>query len=137
MRWAGGLKFEGTGSFGHKIVTDVTRESGGDESGYRPTELLLWGIAACTGVDVIRILQKQRQELSGIDIEVIGHTTEAYPKRFHTIEVHFTVTGHKLDRDKVGQAIALSHDKYCSVGLTVIHPTELTTSFEVVEGAVS
>ncbi|RME30503.1 MAG: OsmC family peroxiredoxin [Candidatus Zixiibacteriota bacterium] len=133
LNWTGGIRFEGVGRFGHKIVTDGSRKAGGEESGHTPTELLLWGIAGCTGVDVVRILQKQRQQLTGLEIEVIGHQPETYPKPFEHIEIVYTFRGRKLDPKKVEQAIELSESKYCTVSQTVKAECRVTTAFTVVE----
>ncbi len=133
MKWAGGIKFEGIGGFGHKIVTDGKKEVGGEESGFRPTELLLFGIAGCTGIDVVRILEKQRQDLSMLEIEVIGHQPEKYPKPFTRIEVKFTARGNGLNADKLSKAIELSEAKYCVVSQTVKNQGEVVTSFEILE----
>jgi putative redox protein len=131
MNWAGGIKFEGVGEFGHKIVTDGARAVGGEESGYKPVELLLYGIASCTGVDVVRILQKQRQELTSLEIQVNAHQNEKHPKPFHTIEIKYIARGKDLDPKKLARAIELSEGKFCVVSLTVARETEVTTSYEV------
>jgi len=132
MSWAGGLKFEGISAYGHKIATDAGKPSGGQEDGYKPTELLLFGIAGCTGIDIVRILQKQRQEVTGIDIELVAHQGDTYPKPFHTIEVKYQFRGHNLDAKKVAQAIELSESKYCVVSQTVTYPGKVVTSFEII-----
>ena len=93
MRWAEGLKFEGDTAFGHKIVTDSGRQAGGTEAGFKPTELLLFGIAGCTGIDVVRILEKQHQKLSALEIQVTAHQNEEYPKSFHTFEIKYIAKG--------------------------------------------
>jgi putative redox protein len=103
------------------------------ESGYKPSELVLFGLAGCTGVDVVRILQKMQQQVTGIEIQVVGHQQEEYPKPFHTVEVKFIVTGIQVQPEKVAQAIALSSEKYCMVGQTIEHPGRVVTSFEVRE----
>ncbi len=131
LNWSGGLKFEGTGAFGHKIVTDGPKRAGGEESGYKPTELLLFSIASCTGVDIVNILGKMRQELTSLEIEVIGRHAEDYPKPFHTVEIKFILEGNNLDPDKVAKAIELSENKYCMVSQTVSNPGKVTTSFEI------
>ena len=133
MTWKGGLKFEGRGQFGHTIVTDVARSAGGEESGHKPTELLLWGIAGCTGVDVIRILEKQRQKVTALEIEVIGYQPEERPKPFNKIEVKYHFKGENLDPRKIAMAIELSESKYCVVSQTVRYPGEVITSFDVSE----
>ena len=132
MSWVGGLKFEGTSAFGHKIATDAAKAAGGQEDGYKPTELLLFGIAGCTGIDIVRILQKQRQEVTGIDIELAAHQNDTYPKPFHTIEVKYKFRGRNLDEKRVAQAIELSESKYCVVSQTVTYPGKVVTSFEVI-----
>ena len=133
MTWKGGLKFEGTGEFGHTIITDGGKKAGGEEAGHKPTELLLWGIASCTGIDVVRILEKKRQKISSLDIEVTAHQGENYPKPFHTIEVKYIARGKDLDPNKLAQAIELSESKYCVVSQTVTHPGKVTTSYEIID----
>ena len=132
MSWQGGLKFDGTSAFGHKISTDGSTQAGGREEGYKPTELLLYGIAGCTGIDVVRILEKQRQELLGLEIEVIAHQNDDYPRPFHTVEVKFIARGKNLDPKKLAKAIELSESKYCVLSQTVQAPGKVTTSYEII-----
>ena len=131
MKWAGGLKFEGLSTFGHKVVTDISKTAGGEESGYRPTELLLFGMASCSGVDVVRIMEKQRQKLIALEIEIVAHQDESYPKPFHTIEVKYIARGENLDEKKLAKAIELSETKYCVVSQTVQRETKVVTSYEI------
>jgi putative redox protein len=131
MNWVEGDRFEGTGTFGHTITVDTARAIGGTEKGFKPTELFLWGIAGCTGVDVVRILRKQRQEISSLEIEVIGHHQDEYPKPFHTVEIKFTAKGKDLNEKKLAKAIELSEEKYCMVSQTVARETKVVTSYEI------
>lgn len=133
MQWAGGFKFEGDSAFGHKIVTDGARKAGGTETGFKPTELLLFGIAGCTGIDVVRILEKQRQKLSSLEIRVTAHHDEEYPKPFHTFEIKYIARGENLSEQKLAKAIELSESKYCMVSQTMQTEAKVTTSFEIVE----
>ena len=133
MNWTGGLKFEGTTAFGHKIATDGSKAAGGQEDGYKPTELLLYGMAGCAGIDIVRILQKQRQELTSLDIEVIAHQNEDYPRPFHTIKIKFIARGDNLDEKKLALAIDLSESKYCVVSQTIANHTRVTTSYEILD----
>ena len=64
MKWVGGLKFEGSSVYGHKITTDSSEKFGGKGEGYSPTELILFGVSGCTGIDIVSILKKQRQKLT-------------------------------------------------------------------------
>lgn len=132
MKWAGGLKFEGTSAFGHTIVTDGAKKVGGEEAGYKPTELLLFGIASCAGVDIVRIMEKQRQSLAALEIEIVAHQEEKYPKPFHTIEVKYIARGENLDEKKLARAIELSESKYCVVSQTISNETKITSSYEIV-----
>jgi putative redox protein len=132
MKWAGGLKFEGTGAFGHKIATDGGKQAGGQESGYKPTELMFFGLAGCAGIDVINIMEKMRQKITTLEIEVVAHQNDDYPKPFHTVEVKFIVRGENVDPDKLARAIALSEEKYCAVSQTIQIPGKVTTSYEIV-----
>jgi len=131
MTWAGGLKFEGTSIFGHKIATDAAKEVGGKEDGFKPTELILYGLAGCTGMDIVRILEKQKQQLRSLEIRLTAHQNEDYPKPFHTIEVKYIASGPGLDEKKLAQAIALSESKYCVVSQTIARETKVVTSYEV------
>lgn len=131
MKWAGGLKFEGTTAFGQKIATDGSKQAGGNEDGYKPTELMLYGVAGCTGIDVVRILEKQRQQLTSLEIEVIAHHNDEYPKPFHTVEVKYIATGKNLDEKKLAKAIELSESKYCMVSQTIQAEGKVITSYEI------
>lgn len=132
MQWAGGLKFEGDSVFGHKIVTDGSKQAGGAEAGFKPTELLLYGIAGCTGIDVVRILEKQRQKLTSLEIQVTAHQNEDAPKPFHTFEVKYLAKGENLSEQKLAQAIELSESKYCVISQTMQSEAKVTTSFEII-----
>ncbi len=131
MKWAGGIKFEGKGMFGDTIATDGGKKVGGSEDGFKPTELLLFGIAGCTGVDVVRILEKQRQKLTSLEIEVKAHQNDTYPKPFHTVEVKYIAQGENLDEGKLAKAIELSEGKYCVVSQTIANEAKVVTSYEV------
>lgn len=131
MKWDGGLRFSGANPWGHTLVTDAAKDVGGGESGFKPTELVLYGVAACTGIDIVRIMEKRRQPLSSLSIRVEGEQNDDYPKPFHTVRVHYVATGEGLDRDALARAIELSESKYCVVSQTLQQPTNVVTSFEI------
>ena len=133
MQWAGGLKFEGDSVFGHKMVTDGGRQAGGTEAGFKPTELLLYGIAGCTGIDIVRILEKQRQKLKSFEIQVTAHQNEEYPRPFHTFEIKYIAKGEDLSEQKLAKAIELSESKYCVISQTLQSEAKVTSSFEITE----
>ena len=125
-RWTGeGLNYIGTDSKGYQIPM------GHDD--ISPSQMLLLGAAGCMGMDVASVLQKKRQPVTGIEVQVTGHQPDEYPKPFHTIEIVFTIKG-EVDPQAVTRAIELSRDKYCVVGQTLQQKAELKTSFTVEEG---
>ncbi len=133
MNWAGGMKFESTSAFGHKISTDASEEQGGKSEGYKPTELILYGIAGCTGIDIVRLMKKQRQEMTSLKIEVIAHQRDDYPKPFHTFEIKFIAKGKNLEEKRLQKAINMSEEKYCVVSQTMQEKAVITTSYEIIE----
>jgi putative redox protein len=133
MKWIGGLQFEGTTVYGKKIVTDSSRETGGQEDGFSPSELVLFGLAGCTGIDVLLVMQKQKQKITSMEIELVAHQNEDYPRPFNTIEVKFIVKGENIDERKLFQAIELSQNKYCVVSQTLKNNTKIKSSYEIVK----
>jgi putative redox protein len=97
-------------------------------------ELLLLALGSCTGVDVISILRKKRQNVMGYQIEVRGQRREEYPRSYKRMEVHHIITGRNISEQSVAQAIKLSDQKYCSVAATFRPTAEIVSSFEIIEG---
>ncbi|PKQ15967.1 MAG: osmotically inducible protein OsmC [Actinobacteria bacterium HGW-Actinobacteria-7] len=134
IKWTGKRGFLGTDEAGHSVMMDAKAEYKGDGSGIRPVELVLHGLAGCTGMDVISILEKKRQDIRGLEIVVHGRQrTEEYPKIYDRITVEFIVTGYGVKPDAVKRAIELSEEKYCSVKGMFGPQVEVETTFSVVE----
>jgi len=110
-----GLRFNASAGSGHSIVLD----SGEGNMGMRPSELVPVALAGCTGMDVISILRKKRQAVSGYRIEVGGTQMDAHPNAFTRMDVTHIVEGVGVDVDAVSRAIELSATKYCAVGTTL------------------
>ena len=132
-RWAGGLKFEGAFSTGHSIVLDGSSDHGGGDEGPRPVEMLLMGLAGCTGMDVIAILRKKRQSVSSFRVLVTGERREDHPRVFQKIHLVYEITGTGIDVEGVRQAVHLSETKYCSVSAMLRKAVDITTEVRVVE----
>ena len=130
MKWEGGQKFSAMSLHGLPISTDAGKKGGGNEDGYKPTELLLWGVAGCTGIDVVRILEKKRQKLESLEIFIEADQNDEFPKPFHAIRVRYVATG-DVSEKALAQAIELSESKYCVVSQTVQRETKITTSYEI------
>lgn len=111
--------FVGTNDTGNQVHMDGSEDIGGKNWGARPMQVLLMSLAGCTGIDVVSILEKQRQHFSSFRMEVDGERTEvASAKPFSHITIHFYFEG-DLEAGKAQRAIELSMEKYCSVGLTI------------------
>jgi len=106
--WKGGQVYESTQPNNAKIDIDAT-------SGFSPKALLLSGLAGCSGVDIVDILEKMRVPFSDLKIEVEAEQTEDYPRVFKDIHIHYTIAAGEENRDKIIKAIDLSLEKYCGV----------------------
>jgi len=102
--------------------------------GIGPMEMLLFGLAGCTGMDVISILQKQRQSVESFEVRVRGKRASDYPMVYTEIEVEYILWGEGLSTKFVEQAIELSEEKYCSVGIMLKMAVEkFTSSYRILE----
>ena len=130
ITFAGHDFFVGTTPSGHAqvIETDSSRSSAAT-----PMELLLVALGSCTGVDVISILKKKRQQVSDYRIEVSGVRRDEHPRSYMRLEVRHIVRGHQLSAEAVASAIELSETKYCSVAATLRGSAEIVSSYEIIE----
>jgi putative redox protein len=110
-----GLRFAAVSGSGHALVLD---DAQGD-AGMRPAELIPIALAGCTAMDVISILRKKRQAVTGYRVLASGTQAEDHPNAFTRIDVLHVVEGESIDADAVRRAIQLSATKYCSVGATL------------------
>lgn len=134
VRLTGRRQFVGTDSEGHSVVMDAKPEYSGDGAGIRPIELVLHALAACTGMDVISVLEKKRQDVRGLEIIVTAEQrTDDFPKIYTTMAVEYVVTGFGVSEDAVARAIELSEEKYCSVGGMLSQEVSVTSSYRVIE----
>jgi len=133
VTWVEGLQFVGVDSTKHSVVMDARVEVGGKGSGMKPSELPLVGLGGCTGVDVVSILKKQRQDLRGLEIRVTGEQLPDPPWTFTKIHIEYIFRGRGLNEEAIKRAIRLSEEKYCSVGTTLAKAVELTHSYQIEE----
>lgn len=118
-RAEGDFGFEAKDAFGHVVKIDSNIESGGENFGVRPMQLLLMGLGGCSGIDIVSILKKQRQTVEGFDMKIEGEREAgAEPSLWKTVNIVFELKGN-IDMDKARRACALSMDKYCSVAETI------------------
>ncbi|MDI6744481.1 MAG: OsmC family protein [Thermodesulfovibrionales bacterium] len=133
ITYVNGLQFVGEAASGHAIVMDGDAGVGGRNTGLRPMELLLIGIGGCSGMDVASILNKKKQDLKGLEINVKGQKAENYPKKFTDIDIEFIVRGKNVSDDAVKRAVELSMKKYCSVKATLEGSAKITWSWKIIE----
>jgi putative redox protein len=131
--WKGKLKFDAWDSDGRHIALDASKAGGGDGDGFRPAELPLIGLAGCTGIDVVEILRKMRQRVTGLDVRVTSKGKEGLPAGYDGIHIEYTVRGSGLSPEKVEQAVTLSEERYCTVGQALRKATEITHAITIVE----
>ncbi|MDQ7052084.1 MAG: OsmC family protein [candidate division KSB1 bacterium] len=115
VTWIEGMQFVAEAGSGHAIVIDGEPASGGRDTGTRPMELVLEGLAGCTAMDVIHILRRKRQDVTGLEVKVEGERADTHPKVYTRIHITYIVRGRQLSEKAVHDAVNLSKDKYCSV----------------------
>lgn len=113
LNWKGKMVFEGAGDSGFTQRMDSEESVGGENSGARPMELIALGLAGCTAMDVISILQKKQQHIKDFQVFVHAERAETHPKVFTSAVIKYLVTGRDVDEAALLRAIQLSADKYC------------------------
>ena len=109
--------FVGESGSGHCVVMDGPEEYGGRNVGIRPMEMLLIGMGGCASFDVVSILKKSRQAVSGCEALLDAERADAVPAVFTAINIHFVISGHNLKDKQVKRAVELSAEKYCSASI--------------------
>jgi putative redox protein len=133
VKWVDGAMFVGESGTGHAVVMDGPEDIGGRNMGFRPMEMLLLGVGACSSVDVVNILRRGRQEITRCEARVEATRVDAVPAVFETIHLHFIVSGKDLDEGKVKRAVDLSAEKYCSASIMLGKAgVKITHDFEIV-----
>ncbi|OYY94526.1 MAG: peroxiredoxin [Hydrogenophilales bacterium 28-61-23] len=135
VKWVENVCFMAESESGHAMIMDGSPDIGGRNMGPRPMEMLLMGTGGCTSVDVVMILQKSRQDVTGCEVEVSAERATDHPKVFTKIHMHFTVRGRNLKPEIVDRAIKLSAEKYCSASIILGKTAEMTHDFEIIEEA--
>ncbi|MFZ5697978.1 MAG: OsmC family protein [Pseudomonadota bacterium] len=136
VRWEGEAKFRATAASGHDVLMDGPPDIGGVNAGPRPMETLLMGVGGCASVDVVYILKKARQDVTGCIAELTAERAPEPPQVFTKLHLHFVVTGRNLKENQVQRAVELSAGKYCSASIMLSRSgTEVTHSHEIREAS--
>ena len=135
VRWTGeGMTFLAETGSNHVVAMDGAPEGGGRNLAPRPMEMVLLGTGGCSAYDVVVILKKSGQEVTGCTVKLDADRADTDPKVFTRIHMHFVVRGRALKRNLVEHAIRLSHEKYCSATSMLAKTAEVTKDFEIIDG---
>ena len=131
LKWEGGMRFVATTEEGDSVTMDTDPEGGGEGRGVRPLKLVLVGLGGCTGMDIVWILKRQRQEVTGLEMNVTGTRRKKDPRYYEDIQIEYIVRGRNLRESAVKRAIELSEQKYCSVRGIFRPEVKVTRSYRI------
>lgn len=135
VKWTGARSFIGTAESGHAIAFGAADPETGLKPGPSPMELLLLGTGGCSAYDVVHILERGREPVRDVRVEIEAERAETEPKVYTRIHMHFIVEGPGLSPAKVERAISLSIEKYCSASAMMAATATLTHDFELIDTA--
>ena len=134
VRWSGdGMSFVAETGSQHLLTMDGAPDGGGRNLAPRPMEVVLAGAGGCTAYDVMVILKKNGQHVTGCEVKLSAERAQTDPKVFTKIHYRFVVRGRALKRNLVEQAVRLSHEKYCSATAILEKTAEITKEVEIVD----
>jgi len=131
--WKGGMAFTGTSDGSYLLPLDAKKEVGGRELGFQPLQLFAIGLVGCTGMDVISILRKKRQEVTEFEVSAEIKRAEEHPKVFTKIVLEYKVKGKNIDQQAVERAVELSENRYCGAQAMLRETAEITHKIIVQE----
>jgi len=117
ITWVNGRSFVAESGSGHAVVLDGAPEHGGRNIGVRPMEMLLMGLGGCTAFDVVMILEKGREKITGCEVALEAERATEDPKIFTKVKIIYTFKGESLNPAAIERAIKLSAEKYCSASI--------------------
>lgn len=131
--WKGGMAFTGTSDGGYLIPLDAKKSVGGQDMGFQPLQLFAVGLVGCTGMDVISILKKKRQEVTAFEVSAEIEYADEHPKVFTKILLVYKVTGKNLDRKAVERAVELSETRYCGAQAMLRETAQINSKIIITE----
>jgi putative redox protein len=133
VTWKSNLAFDGTAGSGLTVPLDGSPAAGGEGKGFLPLELLAMGLAGCTAMDVISILQKMQQQVSAFEVNVKTERASEHPKVFTNIAIEYVVTGKNIDRSSVEKAVNLSETRYCAAEAMLRKAVPIQSEIKIIE----
>ncbi len=128
-KWLGNMKFDSLVDE-HHVVIDALPESGGENSGPRPKQLMLTALAGCTAMDVVSILKKMKITPDEFQVKINAHLTDEHPNHYDALHLIYEFKGKDLPLEKIQQAIRLSQEKYC--GVSFMYKKIMNLTYEIV-----
>ena len=136
VTWDGRMHFTGSGYTGFTVPLDASPDVGGDNNGFRPLELFAIGVAGCTAMDVISILQKKRQKVTAYEVQLHIDQPDTVPYVFLHVTVEYFITGENVYPKAVERAIHLSATKYCPATAMLEKSVEIDHTYNIIEEVV-
>ena len=131
VTWKQRLSFTGTANSGFSMPLGAETTVGGDEDGFRPMELIATGLAGCTAMDVISILQKKRQQVTAFEVQIHAERAGEHPKVFTSAVIDYILTGTNLEEAAVRRAIELSAERYCPAQAMLAKAAQITHTYTI------
>jgi putative redox protein len=132
-----GMTFRASADSGFTLQMGASPKVGGQNDGFRPMELLLMGLGGCTAMDVISILRKKRQDVTGFDILLDAEHAEDHPHVFTQITIKYILRGNQIDPKVVERSIELSETKYCPVQAMLARSVPIEHTYGIIEEEVT
>ena len=133
VTWVEDALFVAEAGSGHTFTMDGSADVGGRNLGARPMEVMLMAMGGCTAIDVVSMLKKQRQDILGVEVSLVGERATEHPMVYSEVKVVYTVRGRKLSRPLVERAVSLSDEKYCSATAMFKKTAKVTLEVVLVE----
>lgn len=132
VTWSKRLSFIGEADTGFSVPLGANPQVGGDNDGFRPMELIAIGIAGCTAMDVISILQKKRQNVTAFEVQLRSQQAQDHPRVFTQMEIEYLISGHDVDETAVQRALELSENKYCPAQAMFTQILPINLSYKII-----
>lgn len=133
VNWQQGMTFIGKANSGFAVQMDADRSMGGNDSGVRPMEMIALGLAGCTAMDVLSILQKKRQNVTHFEVMVDAARSADHPRVFTNAVITYLVTGHDVEESELVRSMELSITKYCPVQAMLEQAFPMDLCYEIYE----
>ena len=128
-----GMRFDVETGSGHHVILDAAEHNGGQNSGPQPMEMLLVALAGCSGMDILTILRKKRQDITGYELRIHGMRAEEHPKVYLDITLEHIFTGHNIRPEAVERAIELTEERYCGASAMLGKTAAIGHTFSIIE----